>query len=385
MLCGINAFFLNLAKYGMLAATNGLVLVVHDGSCSGGSVVPKVTSKSRDGGNQNDDAELAPFLGCTDNGIYHCSPDSVMDGGLLVTRGGDEELILDVDIVLGFANDLAVGILNGMILQDAAGPVGAGSHKLRTNSTPIVEVLGAEGRDWMLDVVANGMLRPLDTHQILVFALAALKYNPVVTSISLVLVSLDKIPTEDKVLGNVINTGANYRHADIVPWHAPILGLAQFILLPVLDLLEIHDAVIVEILARPNLFGNTFWMHIGERMLTRIPTAKAEVQAANEGHGVVNNNELFVVCPVHGHVGGILENVVIGMSHDANVAVSGSSFGAQSIQGMLCMARVACQRGLDLFVHSYINLDASLGPSLQNLIQPKFLFVIWRASQEEFR
>jgi hypothetical protein len=49
------------------------------------------------------------------------------------------------------------------------------------------------------------------------------------------------------------------------------------------------------------------------------------------------------------------------------------------------MARVACQRGLDLFVHSYINLDASLGPSLQNLIQPKFLFVIWRASQEEFR
>jgi hypothetical protein len=39
-------------------------------------------------------------------------------------------------------------------------------------------------------------------------------------------------------------------------------------------------------------------MHVGQGMLMVVPPAKAEIQAADEGHLVVNDDELFMVSPV---------------------------------------------------------------------------------------
>lgn len=41
----------------------------------------------------------------------------------VLARGGDEELILDVDEVRGFADELNVGSLDGILFEDAMGPI----------------------------------------------------------------------------------------------------------------------------------------------------------------------------------------------------------------------------------------------------------------------
>lgn len=59
-----------------------------------------------------------------------------------------------------------------------------------------------------------------------------------------------------------------------------------------------------------------------------IPAAEAEVYAANERNVIVDDDELFVVCPVERHVGGIFEDVVVGMAHDDYVSVAFMTLGA---------------------------------------------------------
>lgn len=187
------------------------------------------------------------------------------------------------------------------------------------------------------------------------------------------------------MLGNVEHTRANDGHGDIVPRHATIFGLAQFVLVPVLYFLEIHDSVVVEVLTWPDFFGNTFWMHISKGMLPGVPAAKAQIQSADESHGVVNDDEFFVVRPVNGHVGSVLEHIVIWVPHDPDVAVTRRALGAKRIERMLRVARVASQSRLDFFIDANIDLDTSLGLPLENLVQTIFLLVIRGPSQKQFR
>jgi hypothetical protein len=126
-------------------------------------------------------------------------------------------------------------------------------------------------------------------------------------------------------------------------------------------------------------------------MLLFVPTAVAQVQTANESHGVVDDNELFVMGPVKGHVAGIFEYVVVWVSHDVDVAISWLTFFEHSHQCLLCVLAVAGESCGDLpssqldgqqmeqrtylLVHRDIDFDTSLGSSLENLVQTPFLVV----------
>ena len=112
-------------------------------------------------------------------------------------------------------------------------------------------------------VVTAGMFGSLNTSQVLILAFAALQDDPVISVVALVLVTFGKVPTEDKVLSNVIYARTDNTHCNVVPGHATIVGLADFVLLPILYILEVHDAVIVEILAGPDLFADAFGVSIG--------------------------------------------------------------------------------------------------------------------------
>jgi len=59
-----------------------------------------------------------------------------------------------------------------------------------------------------------------------------------------------------------------------------------------------------------------------------VPAAEAEVYAANESNVIVDDDKLFVVCPVERHVGSIFEDVVVGMAHDDYVSVAFVALGA---------------------------------------------------------
>lgn len=97
------------------------------------------------------------------------------------------------------------------------------------------------------------------------------------------------------MLSYVIDTRTDQTHSDVVPGHTTIISLVEFIGLPVFDALKVHDTIVVEILPRKNLILYTSWVDVGKCMLVVVPSAKAEIDAANESNFVVNNHEFFMV------------------------------------------------------------------------------------------
>ena len=86
--------------------------------------------------------------------------------------------------------------------------------------------------------------------------------------------------------------------------------------------------------------------------------------------------------PVESHVGSVLQNVVVRVAHHLDVAVAGGALGAQGLEGVLGVLRIACKSGFDLFVDDDVDLDAGLCSALEHLVKPPLL-VAGRGAAEE--
>lgn len=85
-----------------------------------------------------------------------------------------EELVLNVDKVLGIPDGFAVRVLNTMLIQDTAAPIITASHDLSAHSAHVTASLGGQGCHRMLDVFAAGILGPLHGNDIFLLTGAAL-------------------------------------------------------------------------------------------------------------------------------------------------------------------------------------------------------------------
>lgn len=126
----------------------------------------------------------------------------------------------------------------------------------------------------MLYVFSNWMLRPLYANQVFIFCSNTFHQEPIILFISLIFIALAKIPSQYKMLGDIVDTRAYDSHSDVVPRHAAIFGFGQFIVLPILYRLEVHNAIIVEVLAGEDLVLDAGWMNVRKRMLLVVPAAK---------------------------------------------------------------------------------------------------------------
>ena len=138
MLLWIDACVFKLAIDGMLAAVDALVLVVHDRASANCGVLTQIPCKTWDGRNDEDHAEFAVFFAGSDTGVDDCAADSVVDGRLLFTSSGDEELIFNVDIMLGVLDHFSVRVLNAVVEKDSATPVVTASNNLRMDSACVL-------------------------------------------------------------------------------------------------------------------------------------------------------------------------------------------------------------------------------------------------------
>lgn len=299
----------DLAHDRVLTPANGLVLVIHDCAGTGRRVRSKVTGKTRDGRDHNDNPELSPLFARSDTGFHDRASDHIVYRRLVLSGSGDEELVFDVDEMLRITDDVDISILDAVLDQNATAPVGATADDLSVRRALVPTGLRAQRLEWVLHIISARELRALHGHEVFIIAGTALKHQPVHVMIPLVLVTLDKVPPEHKMFRNVVYGVAGQAHANVMPWHSAILGLGQLVLLPLPDVLEIHDAVVVELLAGEELVGHVGRMDIGQRMLIGVPSAKAQVNTADEGQGVIDDNELFVMrltqsaclahCPKH--------------------------------------------------------------------------------------
>lgn len=237
----------------------------------------------------------------------------------------------------------------------------------------------------MMDVVPHRMLWTLDRNQILVLAFSTGHGQPIEARGPLVLVTLDEVPPEYKVFCDIVDAVTDDTHGHIMPGHAAVVGFAQLVGLPVIDGLEIHDAVVVEVLTGEHFVLHPRWMGVGQRMLAIIPSAETQVKAADEGHLVVDDDEFLMMGPVEGHVASILKDIVVGVTHDGDVTMARASLGAEGVEGVFGVGAVAAEGLSDLLVDDDIDLDASLCPPLQDLIEPPFLVVVGWSTKEQLR
>ena len=357
----------------MFASADRLVLIVHDRSGTGCSIVAEIASKSGNRRDDNNHTELATFLACTHTGIDDRPTDLVEDRSLLVTGGSDwrelaciylgvkyrltEELVFNVDKVLRITDRLTVCVLDTVLIQDTAAPVVTAAHDLGAHGTDVTTALGGKRGQRMLDVITARVLGALHGNDIFVFVRATLHQKPVDVVAALVLVALDEVPAQDEVLRNVEHAVTLQTHRNVVPRHTTIVCLADFVALPVLHTLEVHDSVVIEILAGEDVVSQSSWVNICQWVLVCIPSSEAKINTANECYVVVDHDELLVMRPVKCHVSSIFEDVVVGMAHHSDVAIARCSLGAQVTQRMFCVRRITCQGLVDLSMGSVCNFS----------------------------
>ena len=287
--------------------------------------------------------------------------------------------------MLGFANNFNVSILDTVLEQDSTAPVSTAAHNLCIHSALVSAGLGVQGLKGMLNIFSARIFRSLNCNKVFIRAIATLKQEPIDTLIPLVLVTLNKVPTEDEVLCNIIHSITNQSHGNIMPRHSAIFCLAQFVTLPLLHTLEIHDTIVVEFLAREDIVLEVRRMSISQWMLVSIPSPEAQIDTTNESQCIIDDDEFLMVSPVQGDVCGIFEDVVIRVAQDLDVPMARGPFRAEAFQGMLGMGRIAGKSLVDLLVHNNVNLHTSFGPTLEHLVQSPFLIEKRRPPQEQFR
>src|SRR5687768_13882125 len=101
---------------------------------------------------------------CSDYSIDNGASYLVVNRTLVLTCGCDEKLIFNVDVVLGIPYQLAVSVLNAVLIwKYTATPVCTTPHNLGLDSASIFKILSLHRIERMVDVVTNRELGSLNT------------------------------------------------------------------------------------------------------------------------------------------------------------------------------------------------------------------------------
>lgn len=143
--------------------------------------------------------------------------------------------------------------------------------------------------------------------------------------------------------------------------------------------------VVIEILPWKYFVDNSRGVHVCKEMLPDIPSSITEIQAANVREMIVDDDEFLMVGPIEGHVAKVLKDIVVGMTENMDVTMARCPLRTKGSQGMLGMSRIAGQGLLNLLVDDDIDLDSTLGGTLDDLVEPPFLIEKGRAAQKQLR
>lgn len=151
---------------------------------------------------------------------------------------------------------------------------------------------------------------------------------------SLVLGLIDEIPAFDKVATQILNDNTMQAYRHIGPTHARSGLPIKLIVLPMGNVLEVKNPSIIVVLTREHRLTDVFRMHIGDRMLVRVPAPVAHIQTSHKRNASVNQTQLLVMCPVKDHI--------LGYTVQALQGVAGQSRDPRSIQNQVLKRR--CDR-----------------------------------------
>lgn len=111
-------------------AVNRVVLELHNRAGSEGRLVCQITCEAGYSGDYDDDLVLLACAGGTEDTFNNSSTDLVLDGLLLITCCGNEELILNIDEVFTMLDDLDICILDRLLGGCAVAPFSTATQDL---------------------------------------------------------------------------------------------------------------------------------------------------------------------------------------------------------------------------------------------------------------
>ena len=92
----------------------------HDSTSTECFVELQVASKCRNRRDHDNHLVLLAISGSADDALNNSRANLVLDRFLLIACSSDEKLVLDVNKVLAVADNLAVGVLDGMLLDEVS-------------------------------------------------------------------------------------------------------------------------------------------------------------------------------------------------------------------------------------------------------------------------
>lgn len=331
-------------------------------------------------------------------------------------------LVLDVDELLGIGDGLDVGVGNGVLGRVSRRPGAAASAQLDVQTVVLLALRCGLLAPHAREVLAEVALDPAEHLTSSVLSLleestggrlvghSDLELLVLGVLLAVVLLAEDVVPPIREVDRQAVHDGAGQGDADVGPAHPGVLCAVELVLLPLVDALEVVDTCVVVVLAGVDDAVYVAGVGIRDGVGVGVPTAIAGVKTAHERDLVVDQAQLLVVSPeehnvvvgtveglkgVSGHLGQaegaerqVLEasldlggdvlagRGVVRVSEHLDVLVKG-------LEGMLGVLRVAGQRLSDLLVHDDVNLDTTLGGSLQHVVQAVLVVLCWRAAQEQ--
>lgn len=335
---------------------------------------------------------------------------------------GTAYLVLDVYEVLGLGDGIDVGVGDGVLGRMSRRPGTAASAQLDVQPVvlfrlpplpaPNVAKMFAELALQAPKHLAGLVLALLEEATGRRLVRHGELEGRVLAVVAVVLLPIDVVPPIPEVDSQAVHDGADQRDAAVGPAHPRVPGPVELVLLPLVDALKVVDACVVVVLAGVYDGIHISGMDVRDGVSVGVPTAKAGVKATHEGNLVVDQTQLLVVCPKeHNVVMGTIERLQgipghLGQAEGAECQVleTGLKLGSdvlaggcvvrvaehldvlmESLEGVLGVRRVAGQRLGDLLVHDNIDLDTSLGSSLQHVVQPVLVVLCWRAAQVQLR
>ena len=89
--------------------------------------------------------------------------------------------------------------------------------------------------------------------------------------------------------------------------------------------------------------------------------------------------------PVEGHVASIFEDIMVRVAHNANVTVAWLALLDEAMESILRVSRVTGKSRRNFLVDNDVDLDASLGGTLDDFVETPFLIEVGGTSQEKLR
>jgi len=120
--------------------------------------------------------------------------------------------------------------------------------------------------------------------------------------LDVILLIVDKVPALNEMRSEILDDWTSQAHRKVGPSHSCILRTIQFITHVFRDVFEVVDPSVVVVLTRKHSQVDIRRVNVDRGMRISVPTAKAQIEAAQESNLTIDETQLLMMSPVENNI-----------------------------------------------------------------------------------